>query len=358
MNRITRNQAALCFVVLAVWLLAAGCGSTSVGARLVLPPTTIVGDPHGLRGDIYDAYELFDRGEEAFVQAQWPRAQVLYERLLREYPQSDIAPMARYNLALVNERQGNWGDALAVYEGFGMPPGKGVRLEEVRLRKGICLSRLKRWDEAQAVFESVLRQFGVPPLEYNEARVRLGIAAFHNEREVLAEHYLSQALAQYEINAERGVAYARAAFGQGYFVMGEIYFRRFEQVELAGDTAMLSRSLREKAEAFVIAREHYTRAIRTYEPGVVVSSLFRIGMGYELFYRTVLAAPDPAELTANERRAYRDKLAEKLKPLLDKALAAYRRNLDLAQQMNVSGSWVEQTQKRYRDLSDFAQQAP
>jgi tetratricopeptide (TPR) repeat protein len=340
-------------------LLLSGCASTSVRGILVLPPTTIIGDPSGPRGDTYDAYELFDRGEKAFIAADWPRAQALYEKLLDEYPDTDIVHLARYNLGLVLERQNAFAEALTVYDGFTMPnPGHNLSAAEVRMRRGVCLTNLKRYPEAMHAFEQVLSQFGVPPVLFNETRARLGVAAFYAGQDVLAEHYLVSALAEYEANAARGVPYARAAFAEAYFVMGEIRFALFKQIEFQPDRAALVRSLREKAQALVAARTHYTDAVRTYEPEFVVASLFRVGQCYELFYRSVLEAPDPSDLTPEARATYRDALAVKLKPVMDKALTAYRRTLELAADLNVAGPWVDKARRRYDELGTLAQRAP
>jgi outer membrane protein assembly factor BamD (BamD/ComL family) len=346
-------------ILLVAWLIAlAGCASTQIAAHLVLPPTTIIGDPTGRRGDVYDAYELFDRGDKAFVRADWAGAAKNYQKILAEYPDSEVVPLARYNLGLVFEQQKQWDEALQVYAGFPQPPGKGVRAEEVRLRRGICLLRLGRAADAQAEFKAVLNQFGVPPLEANEARVRLGLAAFYAGDEVLAEHYINLAAPEYERHVARGVTYARAAFAEGYFVLGEIYFRRFEQVALAGDENVLTQNLRDKAAAFVAAREYYTSAVRTYEPTWMTAALFRVGEGFELFYRAVMAVPDPADLAPEERPAYRRALADKMQPVLDKALTAYRRNLELAAHLQVDNDWVAQTRARYAELSRKAQEEP
>lgn len=344
--------------VVLVFVLLSGCASFRVAAGNVaieLPPVTIVGDPSGRRSDIYDAYDLFDRADKAFIAAAWPQAETLYRLLLEKYPDSEIAPLARYNLGLVGERTRQWEEALRAYDGYGDDPGKGIRVEEVRLRKAVCLSRLGRYEPAQRQLEMIMHQFGVPPLEYNEARGRLGIAYFRAGDEILAEHHLRPALAVYERNAERGVVHARAAYAEGYFVLGELDFARYRSIELTGDENALARSLGEKADAFVAARNYYTLAIRTYEPEWVVASLYRIGLGYELFYEAVLAAPLPAGLTAVEQKEYRQKLGDKLQPVLNKALQAYRRNLELAGDLHVENEFVEQTRKRYATLSQNAQ---
>ena len=355
-----RRAGILPAVIFAVALLllpaCASIGIRTDNVQMQLPPVLIEGDPNGLRGEIYDAYDLFDRADRAFVRSEWETAEKLYLRLLEKFPDSDVAPLARYNLGLVYENNDRWADALAVYNGFPVPPGRGVRLEEVRLRRGICLTRLERYTDARTQFELILNQFGVPPLEFNQARACAGIAAFYENDVVLAEHYLRQALATYEENAERGVLHAKATYAEGYFVMGEIYFARFEQVELAGQGTVLERSLREKAELFITARELYTLAIRTYERKWIVASLFRIGMGYELFWRALSNASPPADLTEAERGEYRRKLEAKIKPVLTKALQAYRRNLQLAADFHVDNRWVEQTRRRYDELARLAQQ--
>ena len=358
----TRSASAVIWRLLPAMILLfilSGCASFRVGmgnAAIELPPVTIIGDPTGRRSDIYDAYDLFDRADKAFVLADWPRAEKLYQLLLAKYPTGEVTPLGRYNLGLVYERTQQWEKALRTYNGFGDNPGKGLRIEEVRLRKAVCLSRLGRYEPAQQQLEMILRQFGVPPLEYNEARARLGIAYFRVGDEILAEHHLRPALDVYERNAARGVMHARAAYAEGYFALGEIDFARFRAIELVGDENALARALGEKADAFVAARNYYTLAIRTYEPEWVVASLFRVGLGYELFYEAVLAAPLPGDLTAGEQKEYRQKLREKLQPVLNKALQAYRRNLELAGDFHVETQFVEQTRKRYATLSRNAQQ--
>lgn len=349
----TAKQLIWMCLLLSAWMCVGplGCASTQIGATLLLPPTTIVGDPTGRRRDIYDAHELFDRGDKAYVDAQWELAALNYEKILTEYADSEVAPLARYNLGLVNEQTGHWEKALAVYKSFPYPPGHGVLIEEVRLRSGVCLIKLERHLEAQKEFEGILNQFGVTPLIFNEARARLGIAAFYAGDEVLAEHHLRMALPEYERNLQRGIVHARVAYAEGYFVLGEIYFRRFQEAAIDGDNANLARSLQEKAERLIAARDYYTLAVRTYEPLWITASLYRIGMGFEEFYKAIMAVPEPSDTPAAERQAYRDQLARKLWPILDKALTAYRRNLQLAADLEQDNQWVRLTRERYEQLS-------
>ena len=161
MNRTTRKSSAASgrralatLAALAAAALAAGCAST----KLAFPATTIVGDPTGRRSDVYDAYDLFDRADKAFVAADWPNAIRNYEKVLKEYADSDVAPLARYNLGLAFENTGAWAQALATYDGFSTPPPTGVKTEEVRMRRGIRLQNLKRRREAAREFRKILQQ--------------------------------------------------------------------------------------------------------------------------------------------------------------------------------------------------------
>jgi tetratricopeptide (TPR) repeat protein len=339
------------FVPALLALCLLGCASTQArNVRLDVPPITIVGNPHPNEPGFYDAYDLFEQGDRAYVAAQWETAEALYVKLLHEYPGSEIAAMARYNLGLALEHRQLWERALAVYREFPNPPGRGVRLEEVRLRQSVCLTRLGRYDEARAQLEAILVQFGVPPLEANEARARLGIVWYRLGDEIMAEYYLRPALATYQENVQRGLLQYRAAFGEGFFVLGEIAFRHFQELKIEGEGPQLEESLRAKAAALFAARAHYENAIRTYEPEWIIAALFRIGMCYELMYDAILAAPEPTELTPAELAEYRQKLRAKIQPLFDKTLTVYRRCLEFAVQLNVTGDWVTQTKQRYEAL--------
>ncbi len=336
-------------LALALWGL---CCTTATPRNVHIqpPPITIVGNPRADQAAYYDAYDLFERGDRAFAAGQWDNARDIYTKLLTEYPAAEIAPMARYNLGLVLENRQQWEEALAVYQAFASPPGHGVRTEEVRMRRGICLMRLQRYGEARTEFESILAQFAVPPLEANEARARLGIAYYRMHDEIMAEHHLRPALETYQQNSARGLLQYRDAFAEGYFVRGEIAFRRFQQITIEGSDSQVADSLHEKIEALIIARGHYENAIRTYVPEWIVAALFRVGQAYELMYDALLAAPEPRDLTPEEQAEYRQKLRAKTRPVLNKALTAYRRNLELAGELNVTGEWVAQTQERYQAL--------
>ena len=127
-------------------------------------------------------------------------------------------------------------------------------------------------------------------------------------------------------------------------------------IELTGDAGALSEALHEKAAAFIEAREFYTNAVRSYEPTWVTAALYKLGLGYELFYRAVLAVPDPPELTDAERPAYRRALLEKMHPALEKALTLYRRNLEIAADLRVSNEWIEMTRAHYDGIGGISQE--
>ena len=336
-------------------LLGVVCGCAGVqvggqGARIVLPPTTIVGDPKHIKSDIYDAYELFDRAGKAFEADDWAAAEHNYLKLINEYPDSELIALARYNLGLVYERNNRWAAALENYREFPSPLGNEVRLEEVRMRRGICLVRLGRYDDARREFEAILQQFGVPALEHNETRVRLGVVYYYLQDDILAQHYLEPALETYAENVEHGVRHATAAYAEGYFVMGEIAYHRFLLVQLPGPGDALAQALHDKAQTLIEAREYYTRAIRTYQPTWMIASLLRVGMCYEILHAAMLAVPEPPELTAEQRVEYHNQLTTKIRPLLDKAMQAYRRNLELAADFKMADHWVDETRSRYEAL--------
>jgi len=357
--RILRRVGCRSFLIWAALLpLTVGCATSRPTTPLEMEDITIVGDRESRRGDYYDSYELFARADKAFVDADWETAAGHYRRLLEEYPASEVVPLARFNLGLVYERTARWQEALTVYQSFPLPPGKGVRLDEIRMRQGVCLQRLERHEQAREIFSQVLNQAGVPALEYNEARVRSGISAYRLGHEGIAKRYLDLALTEYENNARRGVHHGRAAYAQGYFIRGEIAFREFRDIEVFGTGEMLNRLLHQKANAFLAAKDIYTMAIRTYEPEWMLAAMHRIGEGYEIFYQAVMALPEPEELEPEGRDEYRRMLAEKMRPVLDKAITAYRLNLELSQDQQLDNEWVSLSRRRYQELTDGSPVTP
>lgn len=113
---------------------------------------------------IDEAERLWLVGERAFADRLFPVARRTLERFLAQYPTDARAPRAllmlgKTRLAL-NDAQAAL-EALERAQALPTPPGEAM---EVRFWQGEALFRLKRWDDARAAYDDVLKHNAASPL--------------------------------------------------------------------------------------------------------------------------------------------------------------------------------------------------
>ena len=148
---------------------------------------------------------------------------------------------------------------------------------------------------------------GLTPIRAAEAKVRLGVATYHLGKEDEAIPILRSGLGAIRKLRRHPVRLAESYVGRGYFTLGEIYRGRYEKTQLRGSDEEMERSVNEKAELLYVARAQYVQAIRSYVADWMTAALYRIGDLYFDFYRAVLSAPLPPDLTPSETAEYKEK---------------------------------------------------
>jgi TolA-binding protein len=134
----------------------------SLVAVLLVVFTTGSGIPRALAID--EAERLWLVGDRAFADGLHPLARRTLERFVDRYPNDARVPQA---LLMLGKSRLALGDADAALEALrraaksSPPPGKGF---ETRFWEGEALFRLKRYAEARAAYEEVLRQDAHGPL--------------------------------------------------------------------------------------------------------------------------------------------------------------------------------------------------
>ena len=101
-------------------------------------------------------------------------------------------------------------------------------------------------------------------------------------------------------------------------------FREYERVKIAGQPRQLRRALEEKAKLLDEARKVYLDVVGYRQPEWATAALLRVGQGYEAFAKAMRKAQVPRELSAEEKRLYREELEKQVIVIEDKALDAYR----------------------------------
>lgn len=128
---------------------------TSPRACLVLLVVLVLGVP-AVAGAVTESERLWTVGDRAFLDGLYPLSRRMLERLVERYPSDARVPDATLLLGKVRLSQGQPEAALQAFrqaQTFSPPPG---RPDEARFWEGETLFRMKRYQEARAIYDKIL----------------------------------------------------------------------------------------------------------------------------------------------------------------------------------------------------------
>jgi tetratricopeptide (TPR) repeat protein len=256
------------------------------------------------------------------------------------------------------EEVGQFDKALEAYRRLKDSFPDAVGAVKLDFRFAYCYENLEQWRPAFAHLNAALQFPKISPAEKIQAEGRIAIATYHLGDLENAKRLLRAAIETYQDLRSRKITVDNYYFAKTCFTLGDVYFGQFQAVKLEGDQSQLEQSLESKATLFILARAQYLKAIKTYDQTWMFASLFRIGQGYELFYFAMLEAPVPPDVEGEQKARYTELLKERLEPVIQKALEAYRQNLKLGANLKVENPWIEQTRQHYEKLSAWIQEHP
>jgi hypothetical protein len=128
---------------------------------------------------------------------------------------------------------------------------------------------------------------------------------------------------------------ARTWAAQARYLQGELIFRDYEKIKIAGKPKQLARVLDEKAKLLEQSKQIYLDVVTFQSPEWATAALLRIGQGYEAFAKAMRQAPVPKDLNADEKQVYRDELEKLTVVIEDKAIDAYKTGYSKALEIGV-----------------------
>ncbi len=265
--------------------------------------------------------------------AAYARAAALYEQLAKRYPQSSDAALALRQAGLLRQTLGQYDRAASHFGEYEQRFRGRPETRQVAFQKGLVLLERKDWKGASAAFGDYARSYESDP-SVVEALVRKAEAHLRLGDDGAAREALARALAQHRALRGRGAEVIEFA-AQARYLQGELVFREYERVKIAGRPRQLRRALEEKARLLEDARKVYLDVLSFRAAEWATGALLRIGQAYEGFARAMRKSEVPRDLSAEEKRLYREELEKAVIIIEDKALDAYRSGFARALEIGV-----------------------
>lgn len=322
---------------------------------------------------VSDALSLFEAGGRDLGAKRYQQALSRYDALLARFPESRLVLPALYNAGLAHEGLRQFRRAVARYLRIVDRFGHVHDAIDAAFRLGGCYAELRDWKRSAEVFGGLAGRKELGASERVEAYARQGLALFRQE-----DHDKTSRVLRDGIRLVRSVdAFER--LDSDFFAAMLTYYlaaiphARFRSAAIRpGGT--LAGDMDEKARLLIVAQGRYIETIRVKNPYWATAAGFQIGSLYREFYDALMRTLPDFDVAArdNARRAgldmttakqqlvatYLEQLHERIRPLLEKAMRVFEKNVVVARRIGVEGAWIAKSRRQIRELKELITATP
>lgn len=291
-----------------------------------------------------------DAAEALLESGEGARAVVAFSQLAADDATGEkVRQQALRGLARAYETVGDFEGARSAYEQLLTedPHASDVATNWARL--GAVEAELGRWAQSAQSFESAYQGLDEDELvSYRiEILTREAYALFSAERLEDCSSVLERAEAVYSAElADPTERFSTYYFvGMMRFYRGAIIHRRFRSIEVRLPEARMAKDFEAKLALLTEAQDAYNEVIKVKHVYWVSAAGYQLGTLFEEFYDSLMHAPVPEWLDGGQRESYYEELKAQLRPVVNKAIWVFEKNLESARRIGYENPFVEQTRE-------------
>lgn len=316
------------------------------GMRIEVAGRSTDGEPELVA---YDAQGLLDAGNDALARGQPDQAIAHYEKLLASFPGSRLVPAARYNLGLAHEARGEYDQAIARYRGLAEDPALDRDGVEAHQRIAAVLAELGRWSEARDALTALVARTNLTHGDRIEGLARLGYVALEQQEYAAAETHLRAAL---DAHAKMtGTLDSLYFVAMSRYYLAQIPHRQFRATPMRLPDRQLERDLQAKAELVALAYDRYVEVLQVTDAYWGTAAGYQMSQIYKELWDDIVAAPIPTQLAPEAAVYYVKEVHQRVRGMLEKAMAGHLRNVELAGVYGTSTEWSEASRVRADEIA-------
>lgn len=287
--------------------------------------------------------------EAALASGEATRAVALFAAYLRGAPDDVGRRNAYLGLAHAHELLRDCAAAIRAYDEYVARFGDGPY--ELFASRGACQAELEEWQASASSYAEAFRRATLPSGQV-EALARGGFALFQLGDFAAAEPLLRQADELFQAAQERNTE----RFTNFYFVGMARFYRaaiehlRFRDVAIRLPEKQMKEDLARKFALLEKAQEGYDHTIKAKHMFWVSAAGYQLGSLFEEFYDAMMHAPVPEWLDDKQKQVYYEELKDQLRPVVDKAIAVFERNVVTARRLGYESEFVVQTEAKLSEL--------
>lgn len=330
---------------LVLLLLVAACAGKQTSASVTPGEPAVTAAP-GSAAATTGPVSLAD-AEAALAAGEPARAVAVFGSILAGEPDDATARQAYPGLARAHEQLGDCAAAIHAYdEILRRFPDAGA---DAHAGRGACHAELGQWQASADDFGQAAARATLPSAQV-EYLTRQGYALFQLDKFKEADPLLARA-DQIFLGSEGKERFTTFYFvGMARFYRAAIHHRTFREVVIRPSEATMSEDFARKFALLEQAQAGYESTIKAKHVFWVSAAGYQMGTLFQEFYDAMMHAPVPDWLDDNQRKVYYEELKSQLRPVVNKAIWVFEKNLETARKLGYDSPFIAQTETKLSDL--------
>jgi predicted negative regulator of RcsB-dependent stress response len=291
--------------------------------------------------------DLFKQANEA-ARAGRPRdAIATYRQLVAEFPESQFAPVALFNVAALYDAQGDLtATTTALEELVAKYPATRESIDG-HLYIAALQADHAQWAQAAATLQAVLARTNLTFADRVEAFARKGYVELEQRQLDAAEASLSAAVDEWRRAPRIDDPYYIA---MAHYYRGELMHRRFAEAPVRsgddqGDDQMVA-DLEARRALAGKAYDRWREGLRFHHAYWATAAGYQMSQIFVELWEAHVKAPYPRRIDAAARPTYVAEVHVRVRQDLEKALEGHRMNIELARAFGVDTTWSKASERQ------------
>ncbi len=280
--------------------------------------------------------DLFRTANDAAKAGNTQDAIARYRQLVAEFPDSQYAPVALFNIAAVHDKQGDVTQTIATLRELVAAYPSARESIDGHLYIAALQSEKRQWPAALVTLTEILARPSLTYADKVEALARKGYIELEQKQLDAADATLTAALAEWRRAPRIEDPYYVA---MAHYYRGELSHQRFlQQAVRTGDDEMVA-DLEKKRVLAVQAYDRWRDALPFQHAYWATASGYQMSQIFVELWEAHVKAPYPKRIAVEGRPTYVAEVHARVREHLEKALEGHRMNIELAQAYGVDTDW-------------------
>ena len=287
--------------------------------------------------------DLFRQANEAAKAGLTKEAIARYRQLVTEFPESQFAPVALFNIAAVYDGQGDMVSTItALRELIAAYPAARESIDG-HLYIAALQAEKKLWPDAVATLDAALLRQSLTFTDRIEAHARRGYALLEQKRYDDADLALTASIEAWRRAPRIDDPYYIA---MAHYYRGELVHRKFADAPVRLPDDVLVADLEAKRVLAVQAYDRWKDSLGFKHAYWATAAGYQMSQIFVELWEVTVKAPYPKRIDAQTRPKYVAEVHDRVREHLEKALEGHKMNVELAKAYGVDTPWSKGSEQQ------------